>query len=203
LKLSILDSALRYTKIGLNRFPENKSLISTKAYIFERAGVSDSAINNYKKLLILEPNRADLFEKIGNIHYRNKNYASSFLIFDKIVKNNPDSLNYIFKASECLEQRGRYQESIDYLIENGEDFEDDPKMIARLKNLSYKLDNNIQPVVETKPAPIIVEKKKTVRKVRTEEVKVEPERRIFNSNIGPIEAIQKRSGLVKKDTTRN
>jgi tetratricopeptide (TPR) repeat protein len=205
LNLSILDSALKYTTMGLKKFPNSDELVLTRGSIFEKAGVSDSAIAVYKRVITKDPERFDVLEKIGNIYFKNRNFTSAFLIYDQLYKKLNENSKYLFKAADCYEAKGDYQMAIDYLEEKGDDYEEEKDMINRMNRLTKKIENNVpveEPYVFPKPTVaasqvIKVKKPKAVPEP-------EPERRIFNSNIGTIEKIQKRSGIgTPKDSTRN
>jgi tetratricopeptide (TPR) repeat protein len=204
LNLTILDSALKYTSLGLKKFPKSDELILTRGSIFEKAGVSDSAIAVYKRVITKDPERFDVLEKIGNIYFKNRNFSSAFLIYDQLYKKLNENSKYLFKAADCHEAKGNYQMAIDYLEDKGDDYEEDKDMISRMNRLTRKLENNVpvEPYIFSKPAVA----SNPIPKARKPKVipEPEPERRIFNSSIGTIEKIQKRSGLgISKDSTRN
>jgi tetratricopeptide (TPR) repeat protein len=203
LNLSILDSALRYTGLALKRFPEAQELSLIRGNIYEKAGVSDSAIAVYKRILKSDPERNDLLEKIGNIYFRNRNFSSAFLIFDQLYKKLNENSKYLYKAADCYEAKGQYKEALDYLADKGEDYEEENDFINRSNRLTNKIDNGFveTPFVFTKPPTTVVTKPKKVKQAIPEP---EPERRIFNSSIGTIEKIQKRSSIgIQRDSTRN
>jgi tetratricopeptide (TPR) repeat protein len=204
LRLSILDSALKYTVLGLKKFPNSGELILTKGTIYENAGVSDSAIAVYKKIITKDPERFEVLEKIGNIYFKNRNFTSAFLIYDQLYKKLNENSKYLFKAADCYEAKGEYQKAIDYLEDKGDDYEEEKDMISRMNRLTRKIENNVpvEPYLFAKPSVVI----NPVPKIKKPKVipEPEPERRIFNSSIGTIEKIQKRSGLsIPKDSTRN
>ncbi len=204
LKLTIIDSAFKYATLGLKKFPKSEELSLIRGEIFEKAGVGDSAIAIYKKIITQEPERFDILERIGNIYFRNRNFTSAFLIYDQLYKKLNENSKYLFKAADCYELKGEYQMAIDYLKDKGEDYEDEKEMLIRQTRLARKLENNV-------PVEMYDFKKTTAEKLplpKPKKVKPlpepEPERRIFNTNIGTIEKIQKRSGInIPKDSTRN
>ncbi|MGL4631474.1 MAG: tetratricopeptide repeat protein [Leadbetterella sp.] len=190
LKQSMLDSSLRILNQGVKRFPNNERFTLQKAYIFERAGRSDTAIAIYRRILKVNPERYDISEKIGNLFLRNKNYSSAFLIFDGIFKQNTDSSRFLYKAADTFEARDQFTNGIKYLQENGDDFEEDKDYLTRINRMQTKLDNNF---VSTPPKveeiEVELEKhKKIVKPAKKEPVKeVIEEPRLKNSQIQTIE----------------
>lgn len=205
LGLSIIDSANKYTDLALAAFPKNKELIITKGQIMESSGNFASAIEVYKNFLKLEPERYDVMERIANIYFRKENYSSAFLVFDELFKSNTEELKYLRKAAACYEQQGKYQDAIDYLNDTGDDFEDEKLVITDIVRLNTKIENGYKEQQTIFQPPVQTVTTTTIRKKPTPkpEPTPEPERRIFNSSIGNIEKIQKRSGLnIPRDTIR-
>ena len=204
LKLTIIDSAFKYTTLGLRKFPQSEELSLIRGEIFEKAGVGDSAIAIYKKIITQDAERFEILERIGNIYFRNRNFTSAFLIYDQLYKKLNENSKYLFKAADCYEAKGEYQKAIDYLEDKGEDYEEEKEMLIRQTRLARKLENNVPVEIydfkKTTAISIPIQKTKKVKPLP----EPEPERRIFNTNIGTIEKIQKRSGIIiPKDTTRN
>lgn len=192
----LVDSALAFNERALKKFPKKRELVYNKAQILENVGALDSATKVYQVFLRLEPDRYDVLEKVGDIYLRKKNYAAAFLIYDKWGKAVPDNEKAYLKASSCYELQKRFTNAKSYLEQALEKLPNSKILLSQLNNVNYQIEaqNNFY---ENSSEQYFARKNKA-----EEEVKPEPQRRIFD--IGNIEKIQKRSQItIGKDTTRN
>jgi tetratricopeptide (TPR) repeat protein len=192
----LVDSALTYNERALKKFPKKRELVFNKAQILENVGALDSATKVYQVFLRLEPDRYDVLEKVGDIYLRKKNYAAAFLIYDKWGKAVPDNEKAYLKASSCYELQKRFTNAKSYLEQALEKMPNSKILLAQLNSVTYQIEAQ-NSVYENNSEQYLTRKRKP-----EEEVKPEPQRRIFD--IGNIEKIQKRSQItIGKDTTRN
>ena len=194
------DSALIYNELALKKFPDSRELVYNKAQILENVGALDSATKVYKRFLVLEPDRYDVLEKVGDIYFRKKNYAAAFLVYDKWGKAQPEQTKAFLKAAGCYEVQKKFADAKNYLERIRTDLPEEIKIKSEIDRLTYILDaqeNRYYDYGESYKSASRAGRNKTVE---------EPEenRRIFDEKIGTIEKIQKRSQLnLGRDTTRH
>jgi tetratricopeptide (TPR) repeat protein len=194
------DSALIYNELALKKFPDSRELVYNKAQILENVGALDSATKVYKRFLVLEPDRYDVLEKVGDIYFRKKNYAAAFLVYDKWGKAQPEQTKAFLKAAGCYEVQKKFADAKNYLERIRTDLPEEVKIKSEIDRLTYILDaqeNRYYDYGESYKSASRAGRNKTVE---------EPEenRRIFDEKIGTIEKIQKRSQLnLGRDTTRH
>jgi tetratricopeptide (TPR) repeat protein len=198
---SLPDSALMYNEKALKRFPNSRELLYNKARILENVGSLDSATKVYKSFLLLEPDRFDVLEKVGDIYFRKKNYAAAFLIFDKLGKAQPKKISAFKKAALCYEVQEKYTDAKNYLEKSLSVTDFDKDIEDQIMRLSYIIDtrNNLYSAQQSN-----LENENSGKKSKNRIEVVEPQRRLFDANIGAIEKIQKRNSInIRKDSTRN
>ncbi|MCD8541105.1 MAG: tetratricopeptide repeat protein [Leadbetterella sp.] len=105
-KARLTDSALHLNETAIAKFSDRKELLYNKALILENAGFQDSAIGIYRKFLKVEPQRFDVYERIGNIYFRKKNYPSAFVTYNQWSELEPENPMPRLKAGEKLYRAG-------------------------------------------------------------------------------------------------
>jgi tetratricopeptide (TPR) repeat protein len=139
LNLTILDSALKYTKLGLKANPHNLDFELTKGHIYESAGVPDSAFKIFRGLVKKYPERTDIEERIANLYFKRRNFNSAFVLYEQLFKKSNENAKYLYRAAECYEKQGRYTDAKEYLENKGEDFEEEKDMKNMMSRLEGKL----------------------------------------------------------------
>lgn len=92
----------------------NSELYMTRGYIYSQMGLSEPAIENYKKALPLSDYKDEVYVAIG-IEFLNDEKADDALFYlKKAIKVNPNNEMALNELSMCFEMTGRSEEAISF-----------------------------------------------------------------------------------------
>ncbi|HLD29752.1 MAG TPA: tetratricopeptide repeat protein [bacterium] len=109
------DEAEKYLAKAVAAEPENLYYHIRLAQFFEEVGRSKEALNEYEKVLRLQPKALDILLEAAKIHLRLENNAEAELYFRKTLEQDPDNFAALFALSKISEQKKEWQKMSDYL----------------------------------------------------------------------------------------
>lgn len=114
-KIARVDSSIKTTRAAISVFPDDIYFYIKKAENFEKITFYDSATVVYNEVLKINPERFDIFVKIGNIHLKRKSYAPALENYENALeKLNDTSADTYYLAGFCCEKLQRYTEAQNY-----------------------------------------------------------------------------------------
>ena len=121
IKLAQYLSSQHNTREALNILNEiesvesgNSDLYMTRGYIYSQTGLSEQAIENYKKALPLAEFKDEVYVAIG-IEFLNDDKAADALFYlKKAIKINPENDVALNELSLCFEMSGKSEEAISF-----------------------------------------------------------------------------------------
>jgi len=98
----------------VERYPQNALAHSSLANSFRKNGSLNSAINEYKAALNLDPNYAMDYNNLGSCYYEKGMFSEALNEFRKALKLNPDLSIAYNGIGRILGDRGLYKEALAY-----------------------------------------------------------------------------------------
>ncbi len=141
LKSRQVDSALYFNELAIARFPENSELEFNKGLILENAGLLDSAAVVYRSFLRNQPERTEVYERIGNLYFRKKNYPAAFAQYNRWAELEPNNAVARLKASRAYVAQGNLPAAKYYLIKALEAIPDNTALKAELNAVNYRIES--------------------------------------------------------------
>lgn len=112
--------------------PNNPSALFSLAYSLHELGRYDDAINYYKKILEIDPQRADVMNNIG-VSYAPNDVTTAITWYKKALELRPNEVQTLTNMSKCLQQIDKYDEALEYSRKADEI---DPNDISNLTSLA-------------------------------------------------------------------
>lgn len=98
----------------MQRYPDNVDIAKWRAEALMNAGKYNEARNVIQKIPDVQSD-PDLLLSLGVAHFYSQSYDSAFLVFDDIIKENPEQIEpYLYAASLCLEEE-LYELALSYI----------------------------------------------------------------------------------------
>ncbi len=136
-----IDSALHLNEAAIAKFPDKKELLYNKGLILESAGLLDSSIGIYRKFLKVEPQRFDVYERIGNMYFRKKNYPSAFVTYNQWADLEPENPMPRLKAARSYIAQDNLPAAKYYLVKALEKYPDNKLLKAELNAVNYRIES--------------------------------------------------------------
>jgi tetratricopeptide (TPR) repeat protein len=92
----------------------NSELYMTRGYIYSQMGLSEQAIENYKKALPLAEYKDEVYVAIGIEFLNDEKAEDSLYYLKKAIQVNPDNDVALNELSLCFEMTGRSEEAISF-----------------------------------------------------------------------------------------
>ncbi len=191
-KARMADSALTLNDKAIKKFPSMTELVYNKAMILENVGAADSSIRIYRNFLKLEPERYDVYDRIGGIYFKNRNYTSAFANYNKwagFVPNNPVPK---LKAARCYLAQNNLPAAKYYLQKAIDKHPSDKSLANELAGVEYRI-TYYQRGNDSYA-------KRPNNNAYTEQ---EPEKKLFERAGIELSPLPKRRPIIGRDTTRN
>jgi tetratricopeptide (TPR) repeat protein len=107
--LAILDA-------GLDQYPDSFDLHMARVFALERAGKSDAAIRELRRLLEQRPEDAVVQNALGyTLADRDRDLDEAAVLIGAALRQTPDSAAVLDSMGWLLYRKGRYPEALDYL----------------------------------------------------------------------------------------
>lgn len=179
-----VDSALYFNEMAIRRFPESPELQYNKGLILENAGLLDSAAVVYRNFLRNQPERTEVYERIGNLYYRKKNYPAAFANYNRWAEAEPENPVAHLKAARSYIAQYNLPAAKYYLSKALEKLPDNTLLKAELNAVNYRIASGNYRYAN----PV------------EEEEEVEEERTL---NLELKQLQKKKTTLISRDSTRN
>ncbi len=143
------QNALNTIKEALKEFPMNDDLYYNKGLIYYDLGNYELALNAFKFVLFLNPNRAEVHVKIGDICFKNHLTTQALMCYNLYLLLNPDgnnSFKVLNSVNNLFSNKNTNEKKEDFVIsEDDEAFEEMDLILNSRITLSsdYKIDNEI------------------------------------------------------------
>ncbi|MET1258136.1 hypothetical protein ABV409_02285 [Flagellimonas sp. DF-77] len=85
------EAAIRSCDVGLERFPQNKTLLYNKAVAYEGMGKIKEAVALYQHTMAIDPWYRKPYLQLGNIAYRQELMAQALMCFNMYLLLEPDA----------------------------------------------------------------------------------------------------------------
>ena len=95
---------------GLIIDPRNRELLVAKTRLFQLIGKTDEAEYELEKLLEEYPNNIEISIELGRCRHRKNDYKSALLLYDNILKQEPENIIAIANTITILEETRKYNE---------------------------------------------------------------------------------------------
>ncbi|WP_367914112.1 tetratricopeptide repeat protein [Leadbetterella sp. DM7] len=185
-----IDSALHLNEMAIAKFPDKKELLYNKGLILENAGLLDSSAGIYRQFLKVEPERFDVYERIGNIYFRKKNYPAAFITYNKWAELDNDNPMPRLKAARSYIAQDNLPAAKYYLVKSLEKYPGNALLKAELDAVNYRIESGALRSYTPSGAENYNEKDKE-------------DERVFDRSL-EINTIPKRkTTLISRDSTRN
>src|SRR5262245_4159247 len=73
----------------------------------------ESALDSYTCAIELDSNRIDAYEQCGSIYFQQENYKASLADYQRVVDDQPDNSEAVFRVAYCLQEAGQFQDAVD------------------------------------------------------------------------------------------
>ncbi|MEM8898870.1 MAG: tetratricopeptide repeat protein [Bacteroidota bacterium] len=105
----------------LNR-PKSSRWYNLKGQLFLAKEEYGKAINAFKKAIKLEGHSFSLRNNLANAHLRNKSYADAEVVFDKVLKRDPNNVDALIGMGEIYLTRSSDDDPDELLLEKAEKY---------------------------------------------------------------------------------
>jgi tetratricopeptide (TPR) repeat protein len=139
-KARLVDSALILNDRAIKKFPEMKELLYNKAYILENYGLADSSIRIYRQFIKLAPERYDVYDRIGGIYLRNRNYSAAYAIYNRWAEAEPENVTPKLKAARTYITQFNLPAAKYYLQKSLEKHPENKILLNELAAVNYRME---------------------------------------------------------------
>ncbi len=135
------EDAIKFANKGLEENPENDKLIKAKAVGYEKSGNAEKAIEEFEKLLELNPDDQQLILRIGILHFSKTDeaYKAERKKYESI--SNPSRVDYARLKKNQKQIAQGYNDAVKYLEKAHENNPDNKGVMQRLMICYKRLDN--------------------------------------------------------------
>mgnify|MGYP000868614710 CR=1 FL=1 len=134
-----VDSALYFNEMAIRRFPEAPELQYNKGLILESAGWLDSAVVVYRNFIRNQPERTEVYERIGNLYYRKKNFAAAFANYNRWAEAEPENPIAHLKAARSYIAQYNLPAAKYYLTKALEKLPNNTLLKTELNAVNYRI----------------------------------------------------------------
>ena len=113
---AIIDEYFKQSK------PKSSRWFNLKGQVFLAKEEYGKAINAFKKAIKLEGHSFSLKNNLANAHLRNKSYADAELVFEKILKRDPNNVDALIGLGEIYLTRSSDDDPDELLLEKSEKY---------------------------------------------------------------------------------
>ena len=113
-KLSQVDSALQVLLLGVKVFPENESMHSQLAYIYDNKQEQEKAIAEYEICARLNPAKVQYRSRLAELYTRTNNSEKAIASYRKLIELEPNKVQHKNDLNALLQSSG----DMDEVVEN-------------------------------------------------------------------------------------
>jgi len=113
-RLKQYDEAIKAWQTGLERAPNDPSLLNNLSIVFMQVGRFDEAAAAAQTALTVDPNMPQALNTMGQVYLFKKNYDKAVEFFLKAVERQPDLPARYWNAALALEQAGKIEKALQY-----------------------------------------------------------------------------------------
>jgi len=106
-----IDNAVRVIESGLSFFPNNPNFLTILGKIYIDSGQSEKAIDTFKKVVELDPNKAESYYNLGIVYHQNKKFDFAIENYKHALSLNPDFLFLHLELGKIYEATGKYKDA--------------------------------------------------------------------------------------------
>lgn len=136
-----LEEAVKRAQLALKKDPNQETARLVLGKIYAKRGMSEQAIDEYKKLLQINPNNYELFYELGKQYFKSKQYEKAIEAFISATNIKPDFIHGYFYQGLSYYKNEEIKEAIKVYTKV---LEMDPDFYEANANLGeiYRLDGN-------------------------------------------------------------
>ena len=119
-KAANLQKSVDYYQQATQKDPSDVDTWRDLAGTYRRLQETDKAVEAYQSALDQQPNdqqAGDIYSKLGDIYYINKDYGTAQVMYKKAIEHVPDDTQIYYQLGLCAFNRESYSEAADFFQE--------------------------------------------------------------------------------------
>lgn len=158
-----LEEAVKRAQLALKKDPNQETARLVLGKIYAKRGMSEQAIDEYKKLLQINPNNYELFYELGKQYFKSKQYSKAIDAFISATEIKPDFIHGYFYQGLAYYKNEEIKEAIKVYTKV---LEMDPDFYEANANLGeiYRLDGDAHNAIKYFKKAVSINNKASLQK---------------------------------------
>lgn len=158
-----LEEAVKRAQLALKKDPNQETARLVLGKIYAKRGMSEQAIDEYKKLLQINPNNYELFYELGKQYFKSKQYDKAIEAFISATEIKPDFIHGYFYQGLAYYKNEEIKEAIKVYTKV---LEMDPDFYEANANLGeiYRLDGDANNAIKYFKKAVSINNKASLQK---------------------------------------